>query len=142
LVDEAVERLAFAADNYLSVATPVQLALGALLEHGVQVRRAILDRCAANLATLEREIPHAAGVALVRPEGGWSAVLRFPRVLSEETVVLELLERHGVAVQPGYFFDFPSEGWLALSLLPHPSVFDPGVRLLLERLAASYPGSP
>ena len=147
LVDEAIERLAFAADNYLSVGTPVQLALGSLLEQGAVVRRAILERCIANLATLEREIAGVPGVTLVRPEGGWSAVLRFPRVVSEEALVLELLDRQGVAVQPGYFFDFPAEGWLALSLLPHGSVFEPGVRRLLERVSeitplTSYPGSP
>ena len=29
-----------------------------------------------------------------------------------------LLERHDVLVHPGYFFDFPREAYLVLSLLP------------------------
>jgi alanine-synthesizing transaminase len=40
-----------------------------------------------------------------------------------------------VAVYPGYFFDFPSDGTLVLSLLPEPDTFAEGVRRLLRRVA-------
>jgi hypothetical protein len=134
-VVRARERLEFIADNYLSVGTPVQLALPRLLEEAVVIRQAILERCRLNLASL-----HAAGSALpglrVRePEAGWSVVLEYPGVIGEEALVLELLDRHGVAVYPGYFFDFARPGTLVLSLLPEPHVFDEGVRRLLDLLA-------
>jgi len=133
-VREALERLSFIADQYLSVGTPVQLALPRLFREGAAVREAIAARCLANLRALEAEIARAPWITLVRPQGGWSAVLRFPNVVEEEPLVLALLEEDGVAVHPGYFFDFPEDGHLALSLLPAPPVFVEGVRRVLERI--------
>ena len=49
--------------------------------------------------------------------GGWSAVLRVPATRSEEDLVLDLLERDAIAVHPGYFFDFPRESHLIVSLI-------------------------
>ena len=46
------------------------------------------------------------------------AVLRVPSTRSEEDLVVELLERDGVLVHPGFFFDFPHEAFLVVSLLP------------------------
>lgn len=37
-------------------------------------------------------------------------------------------------VHPGYFFDFPSESYLVLSLLPEPAVFVEGVERVLQSL--------
>ncbi len=50
--------------------------------------------------------------------------------------MLELLERHGVAVHPGYFFDFPTDGYLVVSLLPEPSDFEAGLELVFGAIAA------
>ena len=61
-------------------------------------------------------------------------MLRVPATRSEDSVVLELLERDGVVVHPGYFFDFPHEAFLVVSLLPEPDMFARGVRLMQERL--------
>ena len=66
--------------------------------------------------------------------GGWSAMLRIPTVIDEEELALDLLERRGVAIHPGYFFDFPGPGWLVVSLLPEPHVFAAGAAVLLEEL--------
>ena len=67
-------------------------------------------------------------------------MLRVPAVVGEEALVLELLHEDGVAVYPGYFFDFPGEGTLVLSLLPDPDTFAEGVRRLLRRIAAHLQG--
>jgi len=131
---EAIERLAFAADQYLSVSTPAQVALPAFLSHGTRIRAAILERCRGNLEALRALARAVDAVEVVSPQGGWSALVRFPGFVREEELVLELLERDGVAVQPGYFFDFPQEGWLVLSLLVEPSRFAGGCRLLFERI--------
>lgn len=132
----AVERLGFIADQYLSVATPVQLALADLLLGASSVHAAIHERCRRNLDALSRAVAGAAGgVTLLSPAGGWSAVLRYPAVVDEETLALDLLRQDGVAVHPGYFFDFPAEGNLVVSLLPEAGVFDEGVARLLRRLA-------
>ena len=71
---------------------------------------------------------------LLASEGGWYAVLQVPATLSEEEITLRLLERHDVLVHPGYFFDFPREAFLVLSLLPPPEDFAQGVRHVLDGL--------
>jgi len=133
---EALRRLEFIADQYLSVATPVQLALGELLRRGHAVRGEILSRCRRNLAALENALRSAPALTCDAPQAGWSAVLRYPAVVDEERLVLDLLERDGVAVQPGHWFGFDAEGFLVLSLLPEPAVFDGGVVRLLGRIGA------
>ena len=63
-------------------------------------------------------------------------MLRIPAHLDEEALALRLLEMRRVAVQPGYFFDFPREGYLVLSLLPPFESFREGCRRVLEELHA------
>jgi hypothetical protein len=132
----ALERLEFVADTFLSVASPVQLALPALLREGGAVRAAIAARCGENLATLRGAAAELPAVTVPPVGGGWSALLRIPAVVGEEELVLELLDKDGVAVHPGYFFDFPGEGTLVLSLLPEPGTFAEGARRVLRRVAA------
>jgi len=137
LVAEALDRLELIADTYLSVSTPVQVAAGSLLERGETVRSQILDRLRANDAVLRRVVGGANGATVLPAEGGWSAVIRVPATRSEASLVLDLLERDGVVVHPGYFFDFPHEAFLVVSLLPDPDVFARAVRLLQDRLDAA-----
>ncbi len=137
LVAEALDRLELIADTYLSVSTPVQIAARRLLASGAAVRASILDRLRANDATLRRLAASRGTVTVLPVEAGWSAVLRVPATRSEETLAIELLERDGVAVHPGYFFDFPHEAFVVISLLPEPDVFARGVERLLERADAA-----
>ena len=134
LLGPALERLDYIADTFLSVATPVQLALAPLLRRGRAMRRTILDRCRANLRTLRALTRRLPAVEVPPVGGGWSAVLRFPAVIGEEELALELLRRDRVAVHPGYFFDFPRDGVLVVSLLPEPASFRAGVARLVARI--------
>ena len=132
----ALAALEFIGDSYLSVGTPIQVALPKILARAAPVRDAILARCRENLALARGIVQGVSAVELLEPGGGWSAVLRFPRVVTEEALALELLERHGVAVHPGYFFDFPTEGYLVLSLLPEPAAFEAGLTRTLDAIAS------
>ena len=67
----------------------------------------------------------------LRAEGGWSAVLRIPHTMPEDECVIRLLERHHLLVHPGYFFDFPRDGYLVVSLLTRPDVFRRAIGRLL-----------
>ena len=125
--------LEIVADTFLSVSTPAQIALPALLEEGASVREAIRRRLHRNLAALQTAVAGASAVTLLPPAGGWCAVLQVPAVRSEESLVLDLIERDGVLVHPGYFFDFPGEAFVVVSLLPAPEVFETGLARLLER---------
>jgi len=134
--DEALERLVFVADAYLSVGTPVQLAASRLLEIGDGNARRIADRVRGNLTWLGSLLHPDSPCRLLPGDGGWSAVLRVPAVRSEEELVLLLLEEDGVLVHPGYFFDFPGEAYLVLSLLPESDAFREGVERVLGRVSA------
>ena len=131
LADRAVAELEVICDTYLSVTTSVQLAAPALIEAGRDIRAAIHERIARNLASLQRALSGESPVSLLTPEGGWSAVLRVPATESEEAIVLRLLNEFHVIVHPGYFFDFATEAFLVLSLLPAHADFDEGVRRVL-----------
>ena len=134
LAAEAMDRLELICDTYLSVATPVQLAARRLLEQGSVVRDQILSRVRHNYRTLVASI---GGDASVLPaDAGWSGVIRLPATTSDEAIALDLLDRNGVAVHPGYFFDFPHEA-LVVSLLPAPEQFSRGVQVLQDRLNAA-----
>jgi hypothetical protein len=135
-VARAIEALEFIGDSYLSVGTPIQDALPEILDRSAPVRDAILARCRENFALARGIARGVPSLTLLPSGGGWSAVLRFPRVVTEEALMLQLLDRHGVAVHPGYFFDFPSEGYLVVSLLPDTNTFRAGFKLVLDTIAA------
>lgn len=132
LVSEALHRLALIADSYLSVSTPVQLAASRLIEHGRAVRSTIHERIARNFDCLSAFVRQRPEVTLYAPEGGWSAVFRVPAILSDDELVVRLVERHGVVIHPGYFFDLEGDGFLVTSLLPRPADFDQGISAMLE----------
>ncbi len=133
LVESALERLELICDTYLSVSTPVQVAAPALMAAGATVRAAILDRVRGNYATLGSLTAAHPAIERLPADGGWSAVLRVPATRTEEDLVIELLERDGVMVHPGFFFDFAHEAYLVVSLLPAPAPFREGVTRVLER---------
>jgi hypothetical protein len=130
---EAMEKLEWIADTFLSVGAPVECAAAKLLRAGAEVRRSIGERTAANLA-VARELLDGAAASLLAVEGGWNLTLQVPRIRSEEEWALELLARQDVLVQPGYFYDFEGEAFLVVSLLTRPEVFREGVHRLREML--------
>jgi hypothetical protein len=132
-VARALQHLELIADTYLSVSTPVQVAAPALIAGGAEVRAQILERVQRNYAALCQAAPRQAAVEVLSADAGWSAVLRVPATLPEETLAIALLEEDGVLVHPGFFFDFPHEAFLVVSLLPAPDEFDEGVRRLMRR---------
>ena len=133
LVAATLDRLEHICDAYLSVSSPVQHAAPALLAGGVCVRDAIAQRVRGNYLWLRHAVAHHPSCQVLESDGGWSAVIRVPAIRSEESLVLELLEVDRVLVHPGYFFDFPSEAYVVVSLLPEPENFHVGIARLLAR---------
>ena len=129
--EAALASLELIADTYLSVSTPVQVAASHLLGAGGSVRAAIHDRVRHNLGALRAVADRVPSCEVLRTEGGWSAVVRVPATRDEERLALDLLEQERVLVYPGYFFDFPREAYLVVSLLPPPAVFSDAVARLL-----------
>jgi len=128
---DALARLEVVADTYLSVSTPVQVAAPELLARREELAAPIRARVRANLESLRAAIGPGCPATLLEPQGGWSAVLRVPATRTEEERVTRLLEERDVLVHPGYFFDFPHEAFLVLSLLPPEDDFAEGVARVL-----------
>ena len=121
--DAALAALELIADSFLPVATPVQIAAPDLLHRGAALRDAIHARLRGNLAAARRIAAGYRACDVLRVEGGWSAVVRVPATRGEEALVLDLLEREHVLVHPGFFFDFPHEAFIVVSLLPAEELF-------------------
>jgi len=68
-------------------------------------------------------------------QAGWYAVVQVPGRRTEEEMVLSLLGEAHVLAHPGYFFDFPREAFLVLSLLPEPAGFGRAVERLFRHVA-------
>ncbi|MEO5819225.1 MAG: pyridoxal phosphate-dependent aminotransferase [Vicinamibacteraceae bacterium] len=134
-VADLLERLDLVGDSFLSVGTPIQAALPAILTGGGVVREQIRQRLDHNLTALREWLAAAPALQLLEPAGGWTAVLRVPATDGEEALALDLLQRHHVVVQPGYFYDFPTEAWLVVSLLVEPEPFARGIERILAATA-------
>jgi aspartate/methionine/tyrosine aminotransferase len=134
VANEAMERLEVIADTYLSMSAPVQLAADAMLEQRQRIQPALLKRTQANLQELDRQLAGQKSCARLQVEGGWYAVLRVPATQSDEDLVIGLLRECSVLVHPGHFYDFPSDGYLVVSLIALEDEFREGMRRVLEYL--------
>ncbi|MFO0755270.1 MAG: pyridoxal phosphate-dependent aminotransferase [Byssovorax sp.] len=135
LVAEALERLEVIADTYLSVSTPVQLALPEILAARGPIQAAIQARVGENLAALDRALAAPGSTVRRLPaDAGWYAILEVPRTRDEDGWISALIRGEGLVVHPGYFFDMPRDGFLVLSLLPPPALFAEAVERLCRRI--------
>jgi hypothetical protein len=137
LVRQAMGRLEVIADTYLSVGTPIQRALPAVLAGRSEIQGRVLARLRANRKALEDRARRGGPVEAQAAQGGWYMTLRLPGVRDDEAWALNLLAEDGVLVHPGYLFDFAEGGYLVVSLLPPEEVFREGIRGLIGRAEAS-----
>lgn len=134
----AMERLEIIADTYLSVNTPVALALPELLETRGAIQPQIMARLLTNLTELDRQLSSTRAAARLETEGGWYATVELSEAtnhdIAADDFAVDLARQEGVVVHPGHFYDFASEGHLVLSLLPPAALFAEGVAKLLAHL--------
>src|ERR1700730_294193 len=128
----ALARLEVIADTYLSMSAPVQLAAPVLLEQRHGFQKQLMERVRRNLAELDRQLAAQSTCFRCELEGCWHAVLRVPAMRSDEDLAIELLSRKNVYVHPGHFYDFPSDGYLIVSLMTRDEHFAEGIQLLLS----------
>ncbi|HYR43315.1 MAG TPA: pyridoxal phosphate-dependent aminotransferase, partial [Terriglobia bacterium] len=134
LKKEAVARLEVIADTYLSPNAPVQLAMPAFLEQRQNFQQQLLARVRGNLAELDKLLAGQEACSRLAVEAGWYAVLRVPAIQTDEELALELLTSRNVFVHPGHFYDFPSDGFLVVSLITPEAVFSKGITAVFELL--------
>ena len=131
LVDEALARLDLIADTYLSVSTPMQRGLPALLAIGASFRERMSECLETNLATLRSSLP-GSGCHMLPAESGWYALLSLPEGRDEHELTRMLAASDRVLVHPGWYFDLPGSH-LVLSLVPTPQEFTVGLERVLAR---------
>jgi aspartate/methionine/tyrosine aminotransferase len=105
----------------------VQVALPDLLRIGATIRENIRARTRESLDALQRALTAKPHAQLLPVEGGWSAVVRVPQLVSDEEFALRALEEHDVVIHPGYFFDFERDGYFIVSLLTPPATLEEGI---------------
>jgi len=128
----ALTRLEVIADTYLSINTPIQLAAPVLLEQRKNIQPFLIERVRTNLVELDRQLTKQKACRRLNMEGGWYAVLRVPVTRSDEDLAIAILRRASVLVHPGHFYDFPSDGYLIISLLATAHKFREGMERVLE----------
>ena len=132
LKDQARVRLEIISDTYLSVNAPIQHALGELLRQGDHLQAQLKRRALSNLEFLDQQLRSIASIERLKVEGGWYGVLRVPAKKSDEDLAIELIERAGVVVHPGHFYDFQKDGYLIVSLITREEGFRKGILSILE----------
>ena len=130
-VKAALDRMEIIADTYLSMNAPIQLAASALLDQRQNIQSQLLDRVRVNLKELDRQLATQKTCRRLEDEGGWYAVLRVPVTQSDEDLAIDILRQTSVLVHPGHFYDFPTDGYIVVSLItPHPN-FRRGIEQIL-----------
>jgi aspartate/methionine/tyrosine aminotransferase len=134
LKEAAVARLEVIADTFLSMNAPVQLAMPTLMAQGSAFQRQVRHRTQANLAELDRQLAARGDCSRLSLDGGWYAVLQLPANCSGEELALAVLREQDIHVHPGHYYDFATDRFLVLSLLPEGSTFTRGLAGILTRL--------
>jgi alanine-synthesizing transaminase len=129
---QASERLEVIADTYLSMSAPIQWAMPMLLGERAAFQGQLMARVSGNLAELDRQLAGQKACSRLEVEGGWNAVVRVPAARTDEELALELLTAKGVYVHPGHFYDFPSKGFVVVSLILRERDFSKGLVELLR----------
>ena len=65
-------------------------------------------------------------------------MLRVPVTQTDEELAVNLLCRKSVIVHPGHFYDFPSDGFLVLSLIAQSAEFAEGIGRILELMTNDF----
>ncbi len=134
--DEALSRLDIIADTFLSVNTPVQVALPKLFEHSQFIREQIRTRVHSNYHLLQKNLKDSE-VSVFHSEGGWYAILQLPQFQTDEEWAVELLRQQNILVYPGHFFDIKQKSCIVISLLPTSELFTNAllqIRSIIEQL--------
>lgn len=133
LKSEAISRLEVIADTYLSMNTPVQLAMPVMLEQRHEFQRQLLDRVKRNIAELDRQLAAQDACSRLIVEGGWYTVIRLPANIDDEEFAFRLLQAKNVYVHPGHLYDFPDQKYVVASLITPEEEFAESARLLLSQ---------
>src|SRR5262249_42762599 len=110
----------------------VQVAAPTLLDVRRTMQPILHCRLRQNLAELDVQLSQNKSCCRLELEGGWYAAVRVPATQSDEDLAIALIHGMSVLVHPGHLYDFPTDGYLILSLITAPDVFTQGVRRIVQ----------
>lgn len=136
-VAQAERHLDMISDDFLPMSNLIADRIPTMLEEATTQTKRVAARVRGNMAALHRllDADKQSGdgvVDVLRSEGGWNVLLRFPSSIDENALGLRLAHGFHMNCQPGYYFDMQSNGFLSISLLPEPTQFECNVRIILE----------
>lgn len=131
---ELHEGLEIIADTYLSVNTPVQVALADLFRIKDLIQTQIQNRINQNLDIAISQFSNCPRINYYLPQGGWYFVVKiYNTPLHDEELIIDLLNQTGVYVHPGSMFRFPDDNcYLIISLLPEEKTFREGIQKIIQ----------
>lgn len=135
-VSEAVDALETTADTFLSVHTPVQMALPRLLSESQSFLTFYRDEVARRRRLALEILGRSRHFRSVPPEGGFYLIVRVEKELdlSEEEMVIQLMEKESIFVHPGYFYDTEEGIHLVISFLTRENELRRGLEALVRFL--------
>ncbi len=136
----ALAHLDMISDDFLPMSGIIAQQIPELLTHVPEQVARVSQRTTTNLKTLDHLLATdpAHLTNLLRPEGGWNVLVRFPGSLDESQLIDTLMRTRHLTGQPGYFFDMPTNGYVCISLLPEPEEFARNVQDLLTTIDSFF----
>ncbi|MDR1355393.1 MAG: pyridoxal phosphate-dependent aminotransferase [Propionibacteriaceae bacterium] len=124
------------ADNYLTVGSPIAVALPALLEQAATSTARTCDRIRNNYLIVQQVFADN-GYRVRHTAGGWMVLIDTPPIIDDDALALRILNTAHLAVHPGWFYDLDSPTTLALSLLPESPALRTNCLALKAAIAAT-----
>jgi aspartate/methionine/tyrosine aminotransferase len=135
LLNETLARLEVITDTYLSVNAPIQIGLPRIMRYREKIQQQIKKRLSENLNFFKNKLENFPFLECFEVQAGWYVILKVPRIKSDEEWALELLEKEGVWIHPGHFYNFNEDGYLVISLLTLPEVFHQGIEKIFSYIS-------
>lgn len=114
--------LEFVEDAYLSASSTAQALAVPMLLNSLDYEKMVLKRLLCNWNILRKTF---SSKYCPQVQGGWYAALHL--CSDDEELTLNLLKEKNILVQPGFFFDFDSDGWIVVSLLQESKIFEKAI---------------
>ncbi|MCI0625190.1 MAG: pyridoxal phosphate-dependent aminotransferase [Acidobacteria bacterium] len=132
LVKKSMRALEMISDTFLPVNELVQFAVPEILRAGRPFLSDYRSRVAGCRDLAARSLSQCRKLALVLPSGGFYLTARWlDPDRDEESWVIDLLNRCGVLVHPGYFYDVP-ETHLVMTFVQEPQLLESALQRLAE----------
>ena len=113
----------------------MQHALPRLLATSAAIQAQLRSRILANLRCVRATAGQdGSPISVLNVEAGWYALLRVPRIMTDECWAATLVEKEAVVVHPGSFFGFDEDGYLVVSLIVREPEFADAMQRLANRV--------